>query len=94
MLVTEVRIKKLAKDHESKLKGYATVTFDSVLTVHNIRIVEGKDGLFIAMPNRRLGNGEVKDVVHPIDTGFREYLKKCIVDAYNALPDEDAGQNG
>jgi len=87
---TEIRVKKVEPTPESKLRGYATVTFDGVLTVHNIKIVDGKDGMFISMPNRKLGNGEVKDVVHPIDNDFREYLKKSIIDAYNAVP--DAGQ--
>ena len=75
---------------DGKVKGYATITFDGQFVVHNIRIVDGKDGLFIAMPCRKMSNGEYKDVVHPISTDFREYLKKTILEAFEKAP--DAGQ--
>jgi len=87
--VSEVRIKK-TEGLDGKVKGYATITFDGQFVVHNIRIVDGKDGLFIAMPCRKMSNGEYKDVVHPISTDFREYLKKTILEAFEKAP--DAGQ--
>ena len=64
MEVSELRIRKVTA--EGKLKAYVTVTFDGVFVVHNVKIIEGKTGLFIAMPSRRTANGEYKDVAHPI----------------------------
>ena len=62
MEVSELRIRKVTA--EGKLKAYVTVTFDGVFVVHNVKIIEGKTGLFIAMPSRRTANGEYKDVAH------------------------------
>lgn len=84
MTVTEVRVKKADGKAAGKLLGYATVTLDGQLVIHNIRIIDGKDGPFIAMPCRKLADGQYKDVVHPIDTGFREYLKEQILASFDA----------
>ena len=61
-----------------------TVTFDDVLVVHNVKVIEGKSGLFVAMPSRQLANGEYKDVVHPITSSFRTLLQDKILSEYNA----------
>lgn len=82
MEVTELRIRKLKA--EGKLKAYVTVTFDSVFVIHNVKIIEGKTGLFIAMPSRRTSNGEYKDVAHPISPDFRAALQDKILSEYNA----------
>ena len=82
MQVTEVRIRKV--DGEGKLKAYVTVTFDDCFVVHNVKIIEGKAGLFIAMPSRKTANGEFKDVVHPINPEFRQALQDKIVAEYEA----------
>lgn len=82
MQVTEVRIRKI--EGEGKLKAYVTVTFDDCFVVHNVKIIEGKAGLFIAMPSRKTANGEFKDVVHPISPEFRQALQDKIVAEYNA----------
>ncbi len=82
MEVSELRIRKLSA--EGKLKAYVTVTFDGVFVVHNVKIIEGKSGLFIAMPSRRTANGEYKDVAHPIDPSFRAALQDKIIAEYNA----------
>ncbi|MGI5058137.1 septation regulator SpoVG [Treponema pectinovorum] len=82
MEVTELRIRKLKA--EGKLKAYVTVTFDGVFVVHNVKIIEGKTGLFIAMPSRRTSNGEYKDVAHPISPEFRVALQDKILAEYNA----------
>ncbi|MBQ5569769.1 MAG: septation protein SpoVG family protein, partial [Treponema sp.] len=60
MQVTEIKIRKV--EGEGKLKGYVTITFDNCFVVHNIKIIEGKTGMFIAMPSRKTANGEYKDV--------------------------------
>ena len=80
--VTELRIRKV--EDEGKLRAYVTVTFDNCFVVHNVKIIEGQSGLFIAMPSRKTANGEYKDVAHPISPEFRAELQNKILDEYNA----------
>ncbi len=82
MQVTEVRIRKVEGD--GKLKAYVTVTFDDCFVVHNVKIIDGKTGLFIAMPSRKTSNGEYKDVAHPISPEFRNAIQDQILAEYNA----------
>lgn len=82
MQVTELRIRKVTS--EGKLKAYVTVTFDNCFVVHNVKIIEGKDGLFIAMPSKKTATGEYKDVAHPISPEFRTELQNKILEEYNA----------
>ncbi|MGB4405978.1 MAG: septation regulator SpoVG [Sphaerochaeta sp.] len=80
MDISEVRIRKV--NQAGKLKAYVTVTFDNQFVVHNIKVIEGREGNFIAMPSRQLANGEFKDVAHPICSEFRDHLQKIVMDAY------------
>ncbi len=82
MQITELRIRKV--EDEGKLRAYVTVTFDNCFVVHNVKIIEGKSGLFIAMPSRKTANGEYKDVAHPISPEFRTELQDKILSEYNA----------
>ena len=82
MEVTELRIRKVAA--EGKLKAYVTVTFDNCFVIHNVKIIEGQSGLFIAMPSRKTSNGEYKDIAHPISADFRNALQSKIIGEYNA----------
>ncbi|MDR0910381.1 MAG: septation regulator SpoVG [Spirochaetaceae bacterium] len=82
MVVTDIRIRKVTG--EGKLKAYVTVTFDDCFVVHNVKIIEGKSGVFIAMPSRKTSAGEYKDVAHPINPDFRAELQKKILDAYDS----------
>ena len=82
MQITELRLRKV--ENEGKLKAYVTVTFDNCFVVHNVKIIEGKTGLFIAMPSRKTANGEYKDVAHPISPDFRNELQEKILVEYNA----------
>ena len=82
MQITELRIRKV--EDEGKLRAYVTVTFDNCFVVHNVKIIEGKSGLFIAMPSRKTANGEYKDVAHPIIPEFRTELQNKILDEFNA----------
>ena len=77
MQITELRIRKV--EGEGKLRAYVTVTFDDCFVVHNVKIIEGKNGLFIAMPSRKTANGEYKDVAHPINTETREQIQTAIL---------------
>lgn len=82
MQITELRIRKV--EAEGKLRAYVTVTFDNCFVVHNVKIIEGKTGLFIAMPSRKTASGEYKDVAHPISPEFRNELQEKILAEYNA----------
>ena len=82
MQITELRLRKV--ENEGKLKAYVTATFDNCFVVHNVKIIEGKTGLFIAMPSRKTANGEYKDVAHPISPDFRNELQEKILAEYNA----------
>jgi stage V sporulation protein G len=82
MEITDIRIRKVTS--EGKLKAYVTVTFDDCFVVHNVKIIEGKSGVFIAMPSRKTRAGEYKDVAHPIHPEFRASLQKRILDVYDS----------
>ncbi len=81
MNISDVRV-RIVKKEDSKLKAVASVTFDDCFVVHDIKVIEGTDGCFIAMPSRKTGEGEYKDVAHPIKTEMREELIKVILSAY------------
>lgn len=80
MQITDIRIRNVAA--EGKLRAYVTVTFDDCFVVHNVKVIEGKSGIFIAMPSRKTKTGEYKDVAHPIHSGFRNELQERILSAY------------
>lgn len=86
MEVTDIRIKKV--NTEGKLKAYVTVTFDDCFVVHNLKIISGKAGTFIAMPSRRTKTGEYKDIAHPINSAFRQSIQTRIIDEYNRIKDQ------
>ena len=93
MEITDIRVRKV--DTQGKLKAYVTVTFDACFVVHNVKVIEGGDRVFIAMPSRKTKNGDFKDVAHPITSEFRNMLQEKIVAAYEAddgsLPDSPGG---
>ena len=82
MRITELRIHKVENDE--KLRAYVTVTLDECLVIHGVKIIEGQNGLFIAMPSKKSSNGALRDIVHPITTDFRNELQKKIIEEYNA----------
>lgn len=81
MMITDVRI-RIVKKEASKLKAVASVTFDDCFVVHDIKVIEGNEGCFIAMPSRKTADGEYKDIAHPIKTETREDLIKAIISAF------------
>ena len=83
MKITDVRV-RLVKNEDSKLKGVASVTFDECFVVHDIKIIDGPDGFFIAMPSRKGKDGTFKDIAHPINTETREVLVQSVLNAYSA----------
>lgn len=81
MEITSVSVKKIEKE-DSRMKGIAAVLLDDQLAIHDIRIIEGDNGLFTAMPSRKKANGGYRDVAHPITPAARNMLEKAILDAY------------
>ncbi|HHU87766.1 MAG: septation regulator SpoVG [Sphaerochaetaceae bacterium] len=84
MEITDVRVRKITS--EGKLRAYATITFDNQFVVHNLKVIDGKSGLFVAMPSRKTKNGEFKDVAHPISSDFRATMQEAILEAYDNAP--------
>ncbi len=91
MEITDIRIRRVGAD--GKLKAYVTVTFDNCFVVHNIKVIEGKNGAFIAMPSRKTKTGEYKDVAHPINSDFRSKLQSDILSAYEKEPINNDGSH-
>lgn len=82
MEITSVKIRKFEREG-SRMKGFASVVVDNAIAIHDIRIIEGDNGLFIAMPSRKTPTGEYKDTVHPINQEVRTMFEKEILDAYD-----------
>lgn len=87
MQITDVRIRKIST--EGKMKAIVSVTFDNEFVVHDIKVIEGQNGLFIAMPSRKTPDGEFKDIAHPINTTTREKIQVAILDEYEKVKNED-----
>ena len=87
MEITDIRIRKV--DADSKMKAVVSVTFDDEFVVHDIKIIEGQNGLFIAMPSRKMGDGDFRDIAHPLKSETRNRIRDAIFAEYEKLPDED-----
>ena len=80
MKITDVRIRKVAK--EGKMKAVVSITIDEEFVVHDIKVIEGEKGLFIAMPRRKASDGEYRDIAHPINSATRDFIQKMILEKY------------
>ena len=80
MQITDVRIRKVEK--EGKMKAVVSITIDEEFVVHDIKIIEGEKGLFIAMPSRKAADGEYRDIAHPINSDTRDRIQKLILKKY------------
>lgn len=89
MNITDVRIRKIKAD-TGKLKAVASIIIDDCFAIHDIKIIEGTEGAFIAMPSRKTPDGEYKDIAHPINSETREVIKAAILGAYEKALTEDA----
>ena len=92
MEITSVKVKKINKEG-SRMKGIATVVLDDSFAVHDIRIIEGDNGLFIAMPSRKKATGGYKDTAHPIKHEVRTMFENAIFEEYNNTEDETADED-
>ena len=80
MQITDVRVRKVTK--EGKMKAVVSITIDDEFVVHDIKVIEGEKGLFIAMPSKKTADGEYRDIAHPINSATRELIQNKILDAY------------
>ncbi len=87
MTITDVRVRKIAK--EGKMKAVVSITLDDEFVVHDIKVIEGEKGLFIAMPSRKAADGEYRDIAHPINSETRERIQQIILDEYEKAADEE-----
>ena len=87
MRITDVRIRKINK--EGRMKAIVSVTFDDAFVVHDIKVIEKDEGIFIAMPSRKTSDGEFRDIAHPINQAAREMIQTAVLNEYyNALENE------
>ena len=82
MKITDIQIRKVEKEN-SKLVGVATIVLNESIAIHDIKIINGEKGLFIAMPNRKSADGKYRDVVHPINQETRTMFEEAIIEEYN-----------
>ena len=83
MQITDVRVRMVAKD--SKMKAVVSITIDNEFVVHDIKVIEGDKGLFIAMPSKKSAEGEYRDIAHPISSNTRDMIQKTIIEAYEKV---------
>lgn len=88
MKISDVRI-RMVKSETSKIKASASITIDECFVVHDIKVIEGNEGYFIAMPSRKTPDGEFKDIVHPLNTETREMIKEIVLKAFNEVKDAE-----
>lgn len=80
MNITDVRVRKMTK--EGKMKAVVSITIDDEFVVHDIKVIDGEKGLFIAMPSRKATDGEYRDIAHPINSDTRDKIQKIILESY------------
>ena len=86
MEITDVRVRKTTK--EGKMKAIVSITLEDEFVIHDIKVIEGERGLFIAMPSKKSADGEYRDIAHPINSATREKIQNIILEAYNNAEDE------
>lgn len=88
MNITDVRVRRITK--EGKMRAVVSITIDDEFVVHDIKVIEGENGLFIAMPSRKEADGEFRDIAHPINSGTRERIQRIILEKFRELPVQEA----
>ena len=86
MQITDVRVRKITK--EGKMKAIVSITLDDEFVVHDIKVIEGEKGLFIAMPSKKATDGEYRDIAHPINSSTRENLQRVLLESYQKALEE------
>ena len=90
MQITDVHLRKV--NSENRMKAVASVTFDNEFVVHDIKVIEGERGLFIAMPSKKSSDGEYRDIAHPINSDTRKVLQDTILEAYDKAALEEPAE--
>lgn len=90
MQITDVRVRRIEK--EGKMKAIVSITLDNEFVVHDIKVIEGEKGLFIAMPSRKAADGEYRDIAHPINSGTRDMIRRVILSKYETSAMEMAAE--
>ena len=93
MQITDVRVRKIAT--EGRMKAVVSITIDNEFVVHDIKVIEGEKGLFIAMPSKKATDGEYRDIAHPINSQTRDKIQNMILDSYQQallLPDDQEAE--
>ena len=91
MNITDVRVRKVTK--EGKMKAIVSITIDNEFVIHDIKVIEGEKGMFIAMPSKKAADGEYRDIAHPINSDTRDQIQRIILERYEQallIPDEEA----
>lgn len=88
MKITDVRLRRVNSDSELKLKAYADITFDESFVIHGLKIIDGQKGMFVAMPSRKMPDGEYKDIVHPIKPELRKEITDVVIAKFLELDEE------
>ena len=91
MQITDVRLRKV--NSENRMKAVASVTFDNEFVIHDIKVIESQNGLFMAMPSKKTPNGEFKDIAHPINKETREKIQTAILEAYDNADENEVADN-
>ncbi len=91
MDITSVNVRAFEKEG-NRMKGIATIVLNNAIAIHDIRIIEGDNGLFIAMPSRKTATGEYRDIAHPINTDVRTAFQEAILKEYNKVISESASE--
>jgi stage V sporulation protein G len=91
MQITDIRVRKIEK--EGKMKAVVSITIDDEFVVHDIKVIEGEKGMFIAMPSRKASDGEYRDIAHPINSGTRGMIQNLILKKYEEVLQEKETQN-
>lgn len=88
MNITDVRLRTVKNENELKLKAYADITLDGSFVIHGLKVIDGQKGMFVAMPSRKMPNGEFKDIAHPITPDLRRILTDIVIKKYNETVEE------
>ena len=90
MEITDVRVRRVSK--EGKMKAVVSITIDNEFVIHDIKVIEGENGLFIAMPSRKSSDGEYRDIAHPINSDTRKKIQELILEKYAETPEEEPAE--
>lgn len=89
MRITDVRLRTVKNENELKLKAYADVTFEECFVIHGLKVIDGQKGMFVAMPSRKMPDGEYKDIAHPITPELRKDITESVIAKYKEVMSQE-----